>query len=56
MDPNAVLTQIRNLIKELEYDDDPDHVDMLIERVGALDEWLSKGGYLPLDWTTTPYD
>lgn len=54
MDPNAVLTQIRNLITELESGDEPDHVDMLIERVGALDEWLSKGGYLPIDWAGTP--
>lgn len=49
MDPNATLENIRSLIEE--YDQDaPVDVSELIEYVRALDEWLSKGGFLPAPW------
>lgn len=43
MDPNATLTELRDMIQGTE---DPD----LIEKFEALDGWLSKGGFLPRDW------
>lgn len=48
MDPNATLVRIRELIN------DGDSADvLLIEAFNNLDEWLSKGGFLPNDWNKT---
>jgi len=46
MDPNATLQEIRSLIdSENEYDR-----DRLAYLVDVLDEWMSKGGFLPVEW------
>jgi hypothetical protein len=51
MDPNEALDRIRNLIR---MDDvmplDRDDVGTFIELVQSLDEWITKGGFLPSDW------
>lgn len=56
MDPNATLARIRELTASLlDSDADPGTAasigDQLAEHVQALDEWLSKGGFLPRAWT-----
>lgn len=51
MDPNTALATIRTLCTpngqtgDVEYD-----LHLLIEAFDALDDWLSKGGFLPADW------
>jgi hypothetical protein len=48
MDPDETLREIRELVTaQACYVPDPDR---LAELVGALDEWLSKGGFLPEPW------
>jgi hypothetical protein len=54
MDPDATLTQIRNLIiqhqtsaEEMSTSDAAE----LVELVDSLDEWMSKGGFLPTEWS-----
>lgn len=47
MDPNATLATIRMIIAAEDY---PLKVGDLSDRINALDEWLSKGGFLPDDW------
>jgi len=55
MDPNETLRLIRLTIKQMRVDEDPGvrkaHADELAEYVEALDEWLSKGGFLPYEWS-----
>lgn len=54
MDPNETLRIIRLTTKQMRVDEHPDirkqHADDLAEHVEALDEWLTKGGFLPSDW------
>lgn len=57
MDPNAALAEIREtaaIVRDrIDRGEDPDvdgSVSVLVEHVEALDEWLSKGGFLPQDW------
>lgn len=54
MDPNAALKQIRDIILRMKRDHVRKHVsvevDDLVDVVEGLDEWLSKGGFLPDDW------
>lgn len=60
MDPNAALERIRKLCEALNANRDgterldssdlEDAANELVEYVGALDEWLSKGGFLPQPW------
>lgn len=55
MDPNATLKRIRELVEAvLDHDlDDRDALDAagyLADAVQALDQWLSKGGFLPEAW------
>ncbi len=56
MDPNATLAELRRFIREYQYRSDMllriDHedTDPIVERIVALDEWLTKGGFLPHDW------
>lgn len=50
MDPNATLAEIRELIETENTLKDGQYTDDIIERFEALDEWLSKGGFLPADW------
>lgn len=55
MDPNATLRRIRELVKELQepegdgYDTDT-LTEELTELVSSLDNWLTKGGFLPKQW------
>jgi hypothetical protein len=61
MDPNATLTRIRELQTALIHGSDDAHIypypEMtsmgveLAEHIKALDEWLSKSGFFPRDWT-----
>jgi hypothetical protein len=62
MDPDATLVVIRELVRQLEsYDSLPGNHAIteqealaldLAEHIGALDQWLSKGGFLPAAWFT----
>jgi len=54
MDPNAALANLRALVAESEAGDvDPrDTAEEFHEQFAALDEWLSKGGFLPTAWQT----
>lgn len=51
MDPDATLAQIRELITQQQTDDlnDTDTAN-LVELIDSLDEWLTKGGFLPTEW------
>jgi hypothetical protein len=46
MDINATLQEIRGLI---DSNDELDR-DRLAYLVEALDEWMSRGGFLPVEW------
>ncbi len=53
MDPNEALKQIRAIVTESARTGDlpdSDQVETLLERVEALDNWLSHGGFLPKAW------
>lgn len=49
MDPDAALTEMRELAQSdlSEFNED---IHRLAELFIGLDEWLSKGGFLPVDW------
>lgn len=47
LDPTQTLTEIRELAEEWPEIDD---FDALPQKVKDLDEWLSKGGFLPDQW------
>lgn len=53
MDPNAALAQLRQAYSDYEdtrgEDGDP-AADAMRDAAVALDEWLSKGGFLPNAW------
>jgi hypothetical protein len=59
MDPNACLAKLRELSKA-QVKDDEDSEGYLVrsgmrseemaDLLEALDQWLSKGGFLPEDW------
>lgn len=58
MDPNSALATLREMVKlsQSTAPDDYDRYTQLsvndaVEQFAALDEWLSKGGFLPSDWT-----
>ena len=48
MDPNAALAEIRAILSR----DDLDLMDYerLADLIAALDEWITRGGYLPAAW------
>jgi hypothetical protein len=53
MDPNAALELIRRLVKESDTCTDnqaPHLLEQLAVAVDGLDEWLSRGGFLPDPW------
>ncbi len=58
MDPNELLNDIRNLMGEeqeldgvfLNRDRTRGLLSDLAARMDDLDEWLTKGGFLPDDW------
>lgn len=51
MDPNAALAEIRRLYGLAEWTANPD-LQELGEKVEALDDWLTSGGFLPDEWST----
>lgn len=57
MDPDETLREIRDLTQRIEdTNDESETFDLaaaLTERVRALDEWLSKGGFPPAGWRTS---
>ena len=56
MDPDAALRRIRQIVREVQQGNDTDdasvHLDALIDQCDGLDEWLSRGGFLPMAWDT----
>lgn len=56
MDPNAALMNIRAALSVMKTTEDFEAWTTaaadLQEHVGALDDWLSLGGFPPEDWTT----
>lgn len=56
VDPKALLAAIREVVNKLLEDEekkgeiDADDALDLAEDFKILDEWLTKGGYLPEDW------
>jgi hypothetical protein len=51
MDPNTLLTEIRELATDIENSDD-DHfaAQQLANKIQDLDAWLCNQGFLPKDW------
>lgn len=47
MDPNATLDEIRDILKNQRARESAERLRELIE---SLDQWLSKGGFLPEAW------
>ena len=56
MDPNALLDAIRDLRIAIaaKGEFDRDLARDFAELFQNLDEWLSRGGFLPADWMTRP--
>lgn len=52
MDPNANLKEQIELARELVNSDNPDPYDAmrLAELVLSLDNWITRGGFLPANW------
>jgi hypothetical protein len=52
MDPNANLAEQRRIVTRVIAGDDSDaaHLARLADLVQALDEWISRGGFLPDAW------
>jgi hypothetical protein len=49
MDPDKALQTLRAYVAGVSEGDQPEHLEMC-EQFQALDEWLSKGGFLPGPW------
>lgn len=52
MDPNATLRELRDLVRDAENGEDVQ--DEIAERFAALDNWITRGGFLPAEWSTIP--
>lgn len=50
MDPDANLAEIRRIVQDVDLDVFPDRAERLAELISALDQWISKGGFLPAAW------
>ena len=51
MDPETCLRTIRDFVEGRDWKEgDPDAVTEFTDAVEALDQWLSKGGFLPDAW------
>jgi primosomal protein N'' len=54
MDPDNCLEEIRKLLSELKGCSELELAmyisEELIEKIEALDTWISRGGYLPKAW------
>lgn len=54
MDPDATLQAIRDLTEDYAKAPDAfgaDNLNTLVERIDALDAWITDGGFLPNDWS-----
>lgn len=58
MDPNETLATLRRLtvLYREDGDWDEDETHMLVGLIEDLDEWLSKGGFLPAAWVRPEAD
>ena len=50
MDPNETLKETRELFTVPLHERDEYWHDRIADRFDALDDWLSKGGFLPTAW------
>ncbi len=54
MDPNATLDELRKRMAELgntgSFEWEFLELDRMVELFQSLDQWISKGGFLPADW------
>lgn len=52
MDPDEALRQLREAIATLNQDDHRREIaaEQVVDHFQALDEWLSRGGFLPKAW------
>lgn len=54
MDPNTTLDELRELVEAANRNDELLDwqlvAEELADRFAALDQWLSRGGFLPTDW------
>lgn len=59
MDPDVCLQKIRELIVELrgssKISTTEACADEISEHFEALDEWISKGGFMPADWARAQF-
>lgn len=55
MDPNEALKELRMLMAHIRTDpeEEPLAEDEAADLFDALDDWLSRGGFLPNDWNHT---
>ncbi len=57
MDPNETLRRIREYTGNPNYPVAIDEAwDNLIELVDALDQWITRGGFLPSEWMSLDYE
>lgn len=51
MDPDDTLKEIRLIVARASYTEwaEADHA-RLVELIDGLDEWLTKGGFVPREW------
>jgi len=49
-DPDQLLNVVRAEVHEILHGDKPDPA-ALAEAANGLDEWLTRGGFLPTDWS-----
>jgi hypothetical protein len=60
MDPNEALRKLRKLAKQLlDEGNAGDAAELgldMAEQFQSLDEWMSKGGFVPTDWRRAPSD
>lgn len=61
MDPNATLREIQKITAAYAAgvitsgEERANALDEMASHVGSLDEWLTRGGFLPDDWNTGRY-
>ena len=55
MDPNKVLHDLRDLMREASVSDD-ERVHEWADSFGAMDDWLCRGGFLPTSWNREGVD
>ena len=53
MDPNAALAEAKEILADRDVTDE--YLPRLADIFEALDDWLSKGGFLPDEWQSPEY-